>query len=256
MMISTQAEVAALEKAAHLFRNARLIVALTGAGFSTPSGIPDFRSKGTGLWEREDPMQVASLTAFREHPDRFYAWLHGLSTSIWKAEPNPAHHALSSLERSGVVKAVITQNIDGLHQQAGSMNVYELHGSMRTMTCTRCHAPYSTEAFFKPFVEDGILPRCPTCQGLLKPNIVLFEEMLPVETWNKAEAYCKTCDLILVSGSSLEVIPASQLPLQAVEHGARLIINNRTPTYLDPYADVILRDDLAQVIPALTRLIL
>ncbi len=255
-MISNQSEVAALEKAAHLLRNARMAVALTGAGFSTPSGIPDFRSKGTGLWERDDPMRVASLTAFRDHPERFYEWLHGLSTSIWKAEPNAAHLALSELERAGVIKAVITQNIDGLHQIAGSSNVYELHGSMRTMTCMRCHLTHKTDVFMQPFVESGILPRCPACNGLLKPDIVLFEEMLPADTWNKAEVYCNNCDLILVSGSSLEVVPASQLPFQAIDHGARLIINNHTPTYLDPYADVILRDDLAQVIPEIARLVL
>jgi NAD-dependent deacetylase len=255
-MIPSQSNGLTLQEAARLLQNARLAVALTGAGFSTPSGIPDFRSKGTGLWERDDPMQVASLTAFRHHPDRFYAWLHGLSTSIWKAQPNSAHYALSELETAGVIKAVITQNIDGLHQQAGSSNVYELHGSMRTMTCPNCHQTMETEPFLQPFVESGVLPRCPACQGLLKPDIVLFEELLPSATWNKAESYCLSCDLILVSGSSLEVTPASHLPFQAVEHGARLIINNRTPTYLDPYADVILRDDIAQVIPSLASLIL
>lgn len=247
---------AALSRAAELLCNARMAVVLTGAGFSTPSGIPDFRSKGTGLWEHTDPMEVASLTTFRKHPDRFYAWIRSLSTDIWNAQPNSAHVALAELERHGAVKAVVTQNIDGLHQAAGSSNVFELHGSMRSLTCQSCHVRIDSERVIHPFIQDGSVPHCPHCEGLLKPDIVLFEEMLPEEAWSKAEQFCSNSDLVLVVGSSLEVIPASRLPLRGLEHGAHLIINNRTPTYLDPYADVILRDDLAQVVPQLARMVL
>jgi NAD-dependent deacetylase len=247
---------AAFSKAAELLCNARLAVALTGAGFSTPSGIPDFRSKGTGLWEHDDPMEVASLTTFENHPERFYGWIHSLSTSIWTAKPNPAHIALADLERAGVIKAVITQNIDGLHQLAGSSNVFELHGTLRSMTCIRCHAKVDSATVIPGFISAGILPLCPACQGLLKPDIVLFEEMLPEAAWGKAEQFCSSCDMILVVGSSLEVIPASRLPLLALEKGAHLVINNRTQTYLDPYADAILREDLAEIVPALARQVL
>ncbi|MDD5370477.1 MAG: NAD-dependent deacylase [Anaerolineaceae bacterium] len=247
---------AAFAKAAELLRSARLAIALTGAGFSTPSGIPDFRSKGTGLWEHDDPMEVASLTTFQNHPERFYGWVHSLSAAVWKAKPNPAHIALAELENAGVIKAVITQNIDGLHQAAGSVNVFELHGTLRSLTCIRCHATVDAEMVIPDFIKAGTLPLCPGCQGLLKPDIILFEEMLPEEAWGKAEQYCSGCDVILVVGSSLEVIPASRLPLRALEKGAHLIINNRTPTYLDSYADAILREDLGMIIPALTRRVL
>jgi NAD-dependent deacetylase len=247
---------AAFDKAADLLRNSRLAVALTGAGFSTPSGIPDFRSKGTGLWEHDDPMEVASLTTFQNHPERFYGWIQSLSTSIWAAKPNPAHIALAKMERAGVIKAVITQNIDGLHQLAGSSNVFELHGTLRSMTCIRCRAKVDSDTVIPSFISAGTLPLCPGCQGLLKPDIVLFEEMLPDEAWGKAEQFCSSCDVILVVGSSLEVIPASRLPLRALEKGAHLILNNHSQTYLDSYADAVLREDLAEVIPALARQVL
>jgi len=247
---------AALQQAAGLIRESKLAIILTGAGFSTPSGIPDFRSAGSGLWNRDNPMEVASLTAFQKHPDRFFAWIRSLATSIWNAQPNPAHLVLADLERAGIIKAVITQNIDGLHQRAGSKNVLELHGTLQTLHCLACQSPFATDQFIQPFIAEGTLPRCPTCQSLLKPGIVLFEEMLPMDVWRKAEQYCRRCDLIIVAGSSLEVIPASQLPLEAVRHGARLIITNRTPTYLDPFADAIFRDDLAAVIPQLASLVL
>ncbi len=255
-MTSLEGAQATIQQAAGLIRESKLAIILTGAGFSTPSGIPDFRSAGSGLWTRDNPMEVASLTAFQKHPDRFFAWIRSLASSTWNAKPNPAHLALASLERAGIIKAVITQNIDGLHQLAGSVNVLELHGTLKTIHCSACRATYQTDLFIQPFIAEGIPPRCPTCQGLLKPGIVLFEEMLPQEVWRKAEQYCLRCDLIIVAGSSLEVIPASQLPLEAVRHGARLIIANRTPTYLDPFADAIFRDDLAMVIPQLTTLIL
>ncbi len=247
---------AAIQSAAGLIRDSRLAVALTGAGFSTPSGIPDFRSAGSGLWQRDDPMEVASLTVFRRRPDRFFAWIRSLSEHIWAAEPNAAHIALARLEQAGFIKATITQNIDGLHQRAGAQNVLELHGSVRTLSCSACQASYPTDAFIHPFLQDGTIPLCPACGRTLKPDIVLFEEALPEHTWQDAERYALTCDVILVAGSSLEVVPASRLPLSAVRHGAHLILVNRTPTYLDSYADVVLRDDLVDVIPELAAKIL
>ncbi|MCL4562206.1 MAG: NAD-dependent deacylase [Chloroflexi bacterium] len=247
---------AAIEQAANLLRSARKAVALTGAGFSTPSGIPDFRSKASGLWTRDDPMQVAALSVFRRNPERFYGWIRSLHANIWNAQPNPAHLALARLEQAGYLKAVITQNIDSLHQKAGAAHVLELHGSLRTLTCLHCRRSFEAEPFVVPFISEGAIPHCPTCQRVLKPDIILFDEMLPPDIWQEAVGFAQSCDLMLVSGSSLEVLPAADLPRLALESGARLIINNLTPTHLDHYADLILPQDLAWVIPSLAEAVL
>jgi NAD-dependent deacetylase len=249
-----------LQTAARLLRSARHAVVFTGAGISTPSGIPDFRSPGTGLWERDNPMEVASLEVFQTHPERFYGWLRPLLKGMWAAQPNPAHIALSKMEAAGVIKAVITQNIDDLHQRSGSKEVYEVHGSLRTITCTRCGKTYPSEQFRAPIEAAGqdadLLPRCPRCQHVLKPDITLFGEMLPSDTWTAAEMHCMRADVILVAGSSLEVWPAASLPEMAVEHGAHLIINNLSPTFLDSHADVVLRADVAEALPKIANLVL
>jgi NAD-dependent deacetylase len=270
----------ALQTAAELLRSAQHAVVFTGAGISTPSGIPDFRSHGTGLWERDNPMEVASLGVFQTRPERFYGWLRPLLQSIWNANPNPAHTALAQLEAAGVIKAVITQNIDDLHQRAGSQNVYEVHGSLRSMTCTRCRETHPSEQFRAQIESTGSrgnasgtavsaadgaaetgqapdgLPRCPGCGRVLKPDIVLFGEMLPVDVWQAAEEHCQQADLILVAGSSLEVWPAASLPELAIETGARLIINNLSPTHLDRHADVLLPANVAETLPKIVSLVL
>ncbi|RPJ49491.1 MAG: NAD-dependent deacylase [Chloroflexi bacterium] len=250
----------AIQTAAGLLRAARHVVVFTGAGISTPSGIPDFRSAGTGLWERDNPMEVASLDVFQTRPERFYAWLRPLLKGQWAAKPNPAHIALAQMEAAGVIKAVITQNIDDLHQRAGSKNVYEVHGSLRTATGASCRETYPSLRF-RAQIEgsaEGVnsLPRCPRCERVLKPDIVLFGEMLPHDTWTEAERHCRRADVILVAGSSLEVWPAASLPDLAVEHGARLIINNLSPTFLDEQADALLAADVAEVLPKIASLVL
>jgi len=243
-----------IDYAREIIRQARHLVAFTGAGISTPSGIPDFRSKGSGLWEQYDPMEVASLTTFRNHPERFWEWKRPLMLKIWDAQPNPAHQALARLEANGRVRAVITQNIDGLHQRAGSQNVLELHGSIESMSCPGCARKYPSLQF-RPLLEQGRdFPRCPVCQRILKPEVVLFEEMLPRGTWQAAEEHCARADVILVAGSSLEVWPAAQLPEMAVSHGASLILVNLSPTYLDTRAEVLLPLDVSEAIPQLARL--
>ncbi len=251
---------AALAQAADLLRSAQHAVVFTGAGISTPSGIPDFRSANTGLWERFDPMEVASLEVFRSRPQRFYDWLRPLLQGIWAAEPNPAHRALVDLEQAGVVKAVITQNIDDLHQRAGTQAISEVHGSLRTLTCPHCAETYPSEQFQAALAgEAGAkdrLPHCPKCSQIMKPDITLFGEMLPMDAWQMAEEHCLLADVMLVVGSSLEVWPAASLPQLAVENGARLIINNLTPTFLDSNADVIFRADVAQILPQLAKQVL
>jgi NAD-dependent deacetylase len=238
-----------IQDAAYLIRSQKKGVALTGAGISTPSGIPDFRSAGSGLWKRYNPLEVASLSAFRYHPEKFYAWMRELALEMWQARPNAAHIALARLEKTGCIHTVITQNIDGLHQRAGSKRVLEVHGSMQTLTCIGCYHQHPISGFIGPYLETGEIPRCPDCRHILKLDVVLFEEQLPIQTWFSAQEACRNCDLMLVTGSSLEVMPVAGLPMQAIEHGARLILINQSTTYLDVRADVILRGDVADILP-------
>ncbi len=244
---------ALIARAASLVAAARHAVALTGAGISTPSGIPDFRSPSSGLWQRVDPMAVASLQGFRRDPAAFYTWLRPLARQIVEARPNPAHEALAALERAGRLGAVITQNIDGLHQAAGSQRVLELHGQVRTATCLRCGRQGPTAVPLQAFLATGAVPPCPACGGAVKPDVVLFGELLPVDVLLAAEQEAETCDLMVVAGSSLEVAPASLLPEMALGHGASVVIVNREPTHLDRRAEVVLHEDVAQALPAIAR---
>ncbi len=240
-----------IQRAVALIRSSKVIVALTGAGISTPSGIPDFRSPGSGLWERYDPMKVASLAAFRYHPEQFFEWARPLAQKILSAEPNEAHFALARLEKVGILCAVITQNIDNLHYKAGSKRVLEIHGHLRQATCVRCFQEVSTHNQLEAFAEGKAIPKCGRCGGILKPNIVLFGEQLPIQVVKDAKELFRKSDLILVVGSSLEVVPIAFFPLDALNAGARLIIINNEATYLDERADVIIHHDLAEILPAL-----
>jgi len=245
--------IADLDFAADLFQQAKRVVALTGAGLSTPSGIPDFRSEGTGLWSRDEPMEVASLSTFRVAPERFYAWFRPLAGNIFNADPNPAHLALAELERAGRLHATLTQNIDILHQKAGSTHVVELHGSMATMSCTQCFKRVGSQEYILPFLDCGEIPHCHQCGGVLKPDVILFGEQLPQKAWFDAQRAARECDLMVVIGSSLEVLPVAGLPMQALDHGAHLIIINNTPTYLNVRADITFSGDVAEVLPALAE---
>jgi NAD-dependent deacetylase len=243
----------ALDDAAELFRKARRVVVLTGAGISTPSGIPDFRSEGTGLWSRDEPLEVASLSTFRTHPEKFFHWFRPLAGQIFHAQPNPAHQALAEMERAGVAQTIVTQNIDGLHQKAGSKHVIEMHGTLRTLSCTSCFQKFESAPFLPACIEEGIMPRCPNCNGILKPDVILFGEQLPQTAWYDAQRAARQCDLMLVAGSSLEVLPVAGLPMQALDRGAHLIILNNTPTYLNVRADVVIMDDVAEALPDIAK---
>ncbi|HEX9680647.1 MAG TPA: NAD-dependent deacylase [Anaerolineales bacterium] len=244
-----------LHRAADLVRASRRGVALTGAGISTPSGVPDFRSS-SGLWHAVDPWQVASQEAFRHHPDRFYDWVRPLAGAILQAQPNPAHRSLATLEDAGHLRGVITQNIDSLHRRAGSRVVCEIHGDLRRASCVRCFTRVEAEACMQEFVASGHVPRCPRCGSLLKPDVVLFGEALPRDAVALAESLLAEADLVLIVGSSLEVFPAAGLPLAALEAGARLIILNQEATYLDERAEVVLRGDAACLLPEMTAEVL
>jgi len=240
-----------LRTAISLLNNAKHTVAITGAGISTPSGIPDFRSAHSGLWELYEPLEVASLTIFRHDPKKFYDWIHPLARQIREAVPNPAHVALARLEHGGYLDGVITQNIDALHHRAGSSLILELHGHLRLATCVSCYEVYDTEDIFEDFIRNGDVPRCVKCGGVLKPNAVLLGEQLPYEVVRSAEKLLGNCDLMIIAGSSLQVTPAATLPIPALNRGARLIIVNHTPTYLDERALVVIHDDVETVLPYL-----
>lgn len=239
------------EAAVAALTSARQIAAFTGAGISTESGLPDFRSPG-GLWAGMDPMRVASRTAMRENPQAFYRFYRERLARLAGAAPNPAHHALAALERAGRLQAVITQNVDGLHQAAGSRRVLELHGNLREAACVECGA-VEPIARLATAVDTGALPRCQRCGGLLKPNVVLFEDLLPGHAWEEAVRVARRSEVLLVVGSSLQVTPAAYLPDETLRAGGRLIIVNREPTPYDGAAEAVLRGAAGDVVPALAR---
>lgn len=240
-------------RAAALVRQSRRAVALTGAGISTPSGIPDFRSPGSGLWTRVDPERVASIQGFMRDPTAFYDWFGETARQMYAAEPNPAHLALSRLEEQGILRAVVTQNIDGLHQKAGSRRVLEVHGHMLTASCLRCGNQADAPPLLERYLREGVVPQCDRCHGVMKPDVVLFGEMLPFEVLMEAREEIAHCDLLLVVGSSLTVAPAADLPWLAIQAQAPVILCNREPTWADPYAAFILREDVARSLPALVQ---
>jgi len=237
------------ERAAEILAGSQHAVVLTGAGHSTASGIPDFRSPDTGLWEQADPMEVASIYGFQRNPKAFYDWIRPLAKKMMEAQPNPAHYALAEMEELGVLKAVITQNIDDLHHRAGSKRVLELHGTVRTATCTSCLEHLPTTEMWPTFVASAQMPHCPYCGGLLKPDVVLFGEPLPVHVLDEALEESQRCDVMLVAGSSLEVYPAADLPLRAAQAGAQVIIINYEPTYMDGRAAVVIHENVAVILP-------
>jgi NAD-dependent deacetylase len=242
-----------IEYAAELLRKAKYAVVLTGAGISTPSGIPDFRSEGTGLWSRDEPLEVASLSTFRTDPERFFVWFRPLASQIFNAAPNPAHGALAELEKAGRIQSIITQNIDALHHKAGSNHVIEMHGTLRTLSCRQCFKKAEAKDYLQTFVEQGELPRCPDCNGLMKPDVILFGEQLPQKAWYDAQRESRRCDLMLVAGSSLEVLPVAGLPMQAIDRGSHLVILNNAETYLNVRADVVIQEDVAAILPAIAE---
>jgi NAD-dependent deacetylase len=233
----------------------RYAVVLTGAGASTESGLPDFRSK-EGLWQGIDPMQLASMTALRRNPVEFYRFYRFRLSKLSDAQPNPVHVGLAALQRAGFVKALITQNIDGLHQAAGATAVIEMHGSLRECVCLGCRRRFSSTLIDVEVNTPADVPRCPDCGGVLKPGVILFEESLPEDAVESAVTATRKADLFIVIGSSLEVGPVNQLPLLALEHGADLAIINLEPTHLDRHAEWLIRERAAGIIEAMRKVLL
>jgi len=225
-------------RAAGLIREAGSVVALTGAGISVPSGIPDFRSPGTGLWHNVDPMEVAHIDVFRRDPERFWHFYGNRFQTLEDKEPNGAHRVLAELERAGLVSAVITQNIDRLHAKAGSRDLVEVHGSIEHSSCQRCRVEYPLgEVRSRQSTDAAGVPRC-DCGSPLKPDVVLFGEYLPVAALTRAEQLAAGADLMLCIGSSLEVYPVAQLPQTTLDAGGALAIITQGATPYDGRAAV------------------
>jgi NAD-dependent deacetylase len=240
------------ERLAELIRERQPCVVLTGAGVSTESGIPDFRSP-TGIWATYDPMEYASIEAFHDDPVKVWDFYGRRLRMLTDAEPNAAHLSLARLERSGWVSAVVTQNIDLLHERAGSQAVVEVHGSIRTSSCLSCYTRVPLEDVVR-LLDGAVAPACPTCGSTLKPDVVMFGEVLPRAAMNRAYELARSAALMLVVGSSLEVWPVAELPLEA----ASFAVVNRGPTALDDRAvlkiDAPAGETLAAVAELLRRL--
>jgi NAD-dependent deacetylase len=226
------------------------IVAFTGAGISSESGIPTYRGEG-GLWTKYDPSKYASIGYFLQNPSYYWNFFKDVRYPILKkAKPNKAHLALFEMARSGNLKTVITQNIDGLHQEAGSSSVIELHGTTRTIICKDCSRKYTIEEAFGK-LQKQIPPKCSECDGILRPDVVFFGEKLDPQILRDAYDAAASSDLLLAVGSSLVVYPAADIPMRAKQAGAKLAIINKDSTPLDTVADYVINEAAGKVLPLL-----
>lgn len=238
---------------AEVIRARQPCVVLTGAGMSTESGIPDFRST-EGLWAEVDPFEVASIDAFRRDPERVWRWYGQRIHALLAAQPNPGHLALAALEREGFVRAVITQNIDTLHSRAGSRDVVEVHGSIRRAVCLSCGAHEQQDRVLAQ-LEERVAPVCPACGSVLKPDVVMFGELLPSDAITRAELLAAQAGLLLVVGSSLQVWPVADLPSQTLAGGGAVAILNREETPVDRRSELVLRGAAGEVLAETSRLL-
>ncbi|HMN00448.1 MAG TPA: NAD-dependent protein deacylase [Anaerolineales bacterium] len=251
---------AEIAQAASLMAKNRRAVAFTGAGISTRSGIPDFRSPETGLWARAEALQEkeierGTLQGFIRDPQALYEGFKPLIEAVFAAQPNAAHLALAEMEEMEYLQAVVTQNGDMLHQKAGLSNVIELHGTLGEVVCISCYKVYPSRPFLEQFLRDERTPICPDCRGVLKPNVILTGEQLPVKAILAARSAIRQSDLILIAGTSLVGGPATALVEEALVQGKKIIVINLTPTIFDTAADVVIRADVVIALPALVKAI-
>ena len=218
-----------------LLEKSNYIVVYTGAGMSTESGLPDFRSAKTGLWEKKDPALIASTEALNRDVENFFQFYRERVLGVKDCKPHKGHDILAKWEKDGLIQSIITQNVDGFHSLAGSENVMELHGTLQKVHCQSCKKEYGNDMY------ESEKFYC-TCGGKLRPSVVLFGEELPEEAFMRAVQESEKADLFIVLGSSLTVTPANQFPLLAKEHGAKLLIVNMEPTHFDDYADIVIND--------------
>ncbi|UCH94481.1 MAG: NAD-dependent protein deacylase [Candidatus Aminicenantes bacterium] len=235
-----------IDKLKEIINQSKSLVAFTGAGLSSESGIPTYRGTN-GIWAKYDPAKYANYQYFITDPSYYWQFFRDVRyPSLENARPNAAHYALVELEKRNILKQVITQNIDGLHQMAGQSNVCELHGNTRQIVCMECRKILSMDEVFQQ-LDKELPPHC-TCGGLLKPNVVFFGESLSQEALTKAWQAARTCDTFLVVGSSLQVYPAAQIPVTAKENGAILVIINIDETPLDHKADMVIHEKASEVL--------
>lgn len=234
------------ERAAETLRKARKVAVLTGSGVSAESGVPTFRDAQTGLWERYDPMELATPEAFENGPKLVWQWYEWRIKLISEASPNPAHKALAKLEERTSSFTLVTQNVDGLHREAGSENVLELHGNIRRAICSKERTTVEPDDFI-----EGAPPRCPKCGAFLRPDVVWFGEMLPTGAMEAASEAARNCEVFISAGTSSVVYPAASLPYEAKENGATLIEINPDETPLSAVADIVLRGSAGEMLPAL-----
>jgi NAD-dependent deacetylase len=238
-----------IQKAAKDILKSKKTIAFTGAGISVESGIPDFRG-AQGLWQKYDPEEYAHIHAFYSNPDRVWLMLKDMFALIMTARPNPAHLGLAELERMGLLSSVITQNVDGLHQAAGSRKVIEFHGTHRTLSCLKC----STTIDGTALKMEDLPPRCSRCSSLLKPDVVFFGEPIPWEAQTTSFKESKTCSVVLVIGTSAVVYPAASIPITAKERGATVIeINMERTPLTDQVSDYFIAGSAGEIIPAMVE---
>jgi NAD-dependent deacetylase len=235
------------ERLAALIRENQPCVALTGAGVSTESGIPDFRSP-TGMWAQFDPLEYGSLRAFTDDPAKVWRFYAPRFSMLTEAEPNAAHCALAELEHRGLLRALVTQNIDLLHERAGSRDVIEVHGSIRTSTCLACRARYALDEVLGLLDAGDWAPHCTGCGAVIKPDVVFFDEVLPEGAIDRAYELAAEALLLLVVGSSLEVWPVAELPLVTLRGGGKVAVVNDGPTSIDDRAELKLSGKAGEVL--------
>lgn len=247
-----------IEQVAEILLQRPFCVALTGAGLSTQSGLLDFRSPGKGLWERIEKMPdsmsaVMTLQGFKEKPEAFYSHFRSFLGMILSAKPNPAHIALAELEAGGYIQAIITMNGDMLHQKAGSRKVIEMHGTIDRAVCISCYQSDEGVYHWQRYIENGKIPQCRHCGGVMKPDVILTGEQLPVQMVLKAKKLLRECDVIMAVGTSFSGGPVMNWIEKACEQGKKMMIFNLNPTILDSVAEIVIRADVAEILPAIAE---
>jgi len=242
-----------IQHAARLLFESKDAIALTGAGISTESGIPDFRGE-KGIWKKFDVDIYGDFQTFLKNPTKFWSMAQEIAPTLFKAEPNPGHFALAELESMDLLKAIITQNVDELHQKAGAIMVYEVHGNINCFNCFSCKASYNKEQLLQKLKRNkNIPPKCDFCGSALKSSVVLFGEGLPNFEIYQSRALSKKADVMLIAGSSLSVIPVCDLPLYTLSEGGKLIIVNDEPTDLDERAEVVIHEKIGVILPLIVE---
>jgi len=244
-----------IQKFAQLILDANNILALTGAGMGTESGIADFRSPGTGMWEKVNPDEFASIHSYVSDTKKNLDFMLEMGMNIFKAKPNKGHKALTKLQKLGKLTGILTQNIDRLHLKAHSKNVVELHGTAYEAICMGCDKVYPITIMIDQVMSGKIRPSCDACNGLLKPNAIFYGEPLRSETLLEADKFIEACDLMLVLGSSLLVYPVAFYPRKALSLGAKLAIINIQETDMDHNADVVIHDKIGDVLPLIVNIV-